>query len=70
MGEWVDGCMLYSDLDKGTANRGDQNYFQLDVPEKILRNHKIFDLILEGWGREDYLEIKQSPKSLHIWRKW
>ena len=36
MGEWVDGCMLYSNLDKGTANRGDQNYFQLDVPEKIL----------------------------------
>lgn len=41
-GEQVDECMVYSDLDKDCKTEGDQNYFQLDVLSKILKNHKIF----------------------------
>lgn len=41
MGGWVGGWMPYSGLDKGLQTvRGEQNYCQLPIPEKMLGNRE------------------------------
>lgn len=62
--DWVD---VICSLDKRLQQKRTK-LFSIAHPKDFVK-WLAFDLLLEGWGRERYLEISKDQR-VQTWRKW